>query len=214
MSLFSHPGIMERYLAEHSTGEDPVLAELARHTYLKEVYPNMISGHLLGSFLTLFSKITHPSRILEVGTYTGYSAICLARGLKPDGLLTTIENNDELRQTTLSFFQKAGVSERIELINGDAMKIIPELDELFDLVFLDANKEEYPGYYDLLVDKVPSGGYILADNTLWGGKVLQDPGADPATSAIHRFNHVVTADARVENLLLPIRDGLMIIKKL
>jgi caffeoyl-CoA O-methyltransferase len=214
MSLFSHPGIMERYLAEHSTGEDPVLAELARHTYLKEVYPNMISGHILGSFLTLFSRMVSPSRILEVGTYTGYSAICLAKGLKPGGMLTTIESNDELRQTALLFFLKADLSNRIELINGDAMKIIPALNDLFELVFLDAGKEEYPGYYELLIEKVPSGGYILADNTLWGGKVLEDPGADPATSAIHRFNHVVTADARVENLLLPIRDGLMIIKKL
>ena len=204
---------MDRYLAEHSTGEDPVLAELTRHTHLNEVHPNMISGHVLGSFLTLFSKLTNPSRILEVGTYTGYSAICLARGLKPDGLLTTIESNVELRETALSFFLKAGVSDRIELINGDAMTIIPRLHDRFDLVFLDAGKEEYTGYYDLLIDKVRSGGYILADNTLWGGKVLEDPAADPATLAIHRFNQKVTHDSRVENLLLPIRDGLMIIKK-
>lgn len=214
MSLFRHPEIMDRYLAEHSTGEDPVLAELSRHTHLNEVHPNMLSGHILGTFLTLFSQIINPSRILEVGTYTGYSAICLARGLKPDGLLTTIESNDELRQTTLSFFRKAGVSDRIKLINGDAMKIIPGLDDLFDLVFLDADKEEYTGYYDLLIDKVPSGGYILADNTLWGGRVLEDPGTDPVTSAIHHFNQKVTNDSRVDNLLLPIRDGLMIIKKL
>ena len=140
---------------------------------------------------------------------TRESPVCL----QPGGLLTTIEANDELRQTALSFFRKAGVSDRIELITGDAMKIIPGLHGLFDLVFLDAGKEEYPGYYELLIDKLHSGGYILADNALWGGKVLEDPGADPATSAIQRFNQIVTEDARVENLLLPIRDGLMIIKK-
>jgi len=214
MSIFKHADILDRYLAEHSTSEDPVLEELTRHTYLKEVHPTMISGHILGSFLTLFSKMISPFRILEVGTFTGYSAICLARGLQPGGLLTTIEGNDELRQTALSFFVKAGVSDRIELINGDALKIIPGLHEPLDLVFLDAGKEEYPQYYELLIDRVRSGGYILADNSLWGGSVLEDPEADPDTSAIHRFNQIVTDDARVENLLLTIRDGLMVIKKL
>ena len=213
MDLFSNPEIIDRYIEEHSSGEDPVLAELARHTYLKEVHPRMLSGHILGGFLTLFSKMVSPARILEIGTYTGYSAICLAKGLKPGGRLTTLEVNDELRSTALAFFSKAGVADRIELRNGEALQIIPGLQDSFDLVFLDANKEEYPAYYNLIIDKIPSGGYILADNVLWGGKVFENPEADPTTAAIHRFNQMVSEDDRVESLLLPIRDGLMIIKR-
>ena len=213
MNLFSHPEIIDRYMEEHSSGEDPVLAELARHTYQKEIHPRMLSGHILGNFLTLFSKMVSPARILEIGTYTGYSAICLARGLKPGGRLITLEINDELRQTASSFIKKAGLDDCIELINGEALQIIPGLQDTFDLVFLDANKEEYPAYFQLLIDKVRSGGYILADNVLWGGKVLENRKPDPTTAAIHRFNQMVTKDSRVENLLLPVRDGLMIIKK-
>lgn len=214
MDLFSQPEILERYLEMHSAAEDPVLAELSRHTYLKEVHPNMLSGRILGGFLTLFSHLVSPSRILELGTYTGYSAICLAKGLKPGGKLTTLELNDELRQTALAFFEKAGVNNSIELINGDALQILPGLPGLFDLVFLDANKENYPLYYKMMVPKVTKGGYILADNVLWGGKVLGDGEPDNSTKAIQKFNQLVTGDTRVENLLLPIRDGLMIIKKL
>ena len=214
MELFSQPEILERYLETHSSPEDPVLAELNRHTHLKEVHPNMLSGSILGAFLTLFSKLTSPGRILEVGTYTGYSAICLAKGLKPGGKLTTLELNDELRQTALAFFEKAGVGDNIDLINGDALQIIPELPGPFDLVFLDANKESYSIYYEMIVKKVTKGGYILADNVLWGGKVLEDGQADQSTTGIQNFNQLVTQDSRVENLLLPIRDGLMVIKKL
>ena len=214
MDIFSQPELLERYLENHSTGEDPVLAELSRHTYLKEVHPKMLSGQVLGSFLTLFSKLISPDQILEVGTYTGYSAICLAKGLKTGGKLCTLELNDELRQTALDFFEKAGLCDNIELINGDALKIIPELPGPFDLVFIDANKENYPAYFEMIVDKVRPGGFILADNVLWGGKVLGDAEKDSSTKAIRRFNTLVTEDPRVENLLLPIRDGLMLIKKL
>jgi len=214
MDLFSQPEILERYLETHSTPEDPVLAELNRHTHLKEVHPRMLSGRVLGAFLTLFSQLSSPSSILEVGTYTGYSAICLAKGLKPGGKLTTLELNDELRQTALNFFEKAGVGDRINLINGDAQQILPELPGPFDLVFLDANKESYSIYYEMIVKKVRKGGYILADNVLWGGKVLEDGQADISTNGIQNFNQLVTRDSRVENLLLPIRDGLMVIKKL
>ncbi len=214
MELFSQPEILERYLEKHSTDEDPVLAELSRHTYLKEVHPRMLSGRVLGGFLTLFSQILSPSRILEVGTYTGYSAICLAKGLKTGGKLTTVELNDELRQTASTFFKKAGVDESIELINGDALQVIPELPGPFDLVFIDANKENYPLYYEMIVPKVAKGGYILADNVLWGGKVLGNEEKDSSTTAIQKFNQLVTLDPGVENLLLPIRDGLMVIKKL
>jgi predicted O-methyltransferase YrrM len=214
MELFSQPEILERYLETHSSPEDPVLAELNRHTHLKEVHPNMLSGSILGAFLTLFSQLSSPSSILEVGTYTGYSAICLAKGLKPGGKLTTLELNDELRQTALSFFEKAGVADCIDLINGDALQILPELPGPFDLVFLDANKESYSIYYEMIVKKVAKGGYILADNVLWGGKVIEDGKSDLSTTGIQNFNQLVTQDSRVENLLLPIRDGLMVIKKL
>jgi len=214
MELFSNPELLDRYLLEHSSQEDPVLKELARHTYLNEVHPRMLSGHILGSFLTLFSKILSPERILEIGTFTGYSAICLARGLREGGCLTTIEVNDELRETSLEFFRRAGLKEHIDLINGDALEVIPSLAGSFDLVFIDAHKDDYPAYYDLVIEKVPSGGYILADNVLWGGKVLENPITDATTRIIDQFNQKVKGDNRVENLLLPLRDGVMLMKKL
>lgn len=213
MELFTDAEILDRYLVEHSHEEDPVLKELARHTYLKEIHPRMLSGHILGSFLTMFSKILSPERILEIGTYTGYSAICLARGLRPGGTLTTIEVNDELRGTALNYFRKAKLHEQIELINGDAQEVIPALKETFDLVFIDAHKDDYPNYYRLVIDKVKAGGYILVDNVLWGGKVLDAHLEDPTTRTIDQFNKMIAADQCVENLLLPIRDGIMVIKK-
>ena len=214
MELFNQPEVVDKYLLNHSSPEDPVLAELTRHTYLKEVHPRMISGHIMGGFLQLFSQLISPSRILEIGTFTGYSAICLAKGLKSGGQLTTIEINDEFRETAILYFEKAGVLNQIKLLNGDALKIIPSLDETFDVVFIDANKDDYQEYYQLVFDKVSSGGYIITDNVLWGGKVLEDPTPDPTTSIIQQFNRMVTDDQRVENLLLPIRDGIMVIKKL
>jgi len=213
MDLFSNAEALDLYLLEHSQQEDPVLQELARHTYLKEVHPRMLSGHILGSFLTMFSRMLSPQRILEIGTYTGYSAICMARGLRPGGTLTTIEVNDELRTTAQLFFNKANLHSQIELINGDALEIIPALKESFDLVFIDANKDDYPDYYELVIDKVSAGGYILVDNVLWGGKVLDTPIEDHTTQTIDLFNKMIAADQRVENLLLPIRDGIMLIKK-
>lgn len=213
MDLFRQPEIVERYLEDHSSPEDPVLAELTRHTYLKEIYPRMLSGHILGSFLSAFSRMIAPERILEIGTYTGYSAICLARGLKSGGHLTTIEVNDEFRGTALHYFQKAGVADQITLLNGEALQILPSLKDTYDLAFIDANKDEYADYYRLVIDLVRPGGYLLVDNVLWGGKVLDDPPPDQTTASIQRFNRMVTDDPGVENLLLPIRDGLMLIKK-
>ncbi|MCD4709234.1 MAG: O-methyltransferase [Bacteroidales bacterium] len=213
MELFTDAGTLERYLVENSQQEDSVLRELARHTYLKEVHPRMLSGHILGSFLSMFSKMLSPERILEIGTYTGYSAICLARGLRPGGTLTTIEINDELRTIARKFFRKANLHEQIELINGDALEVIPTLTGPFDLIFMDAHKDDYPDYYNLVIDRVATGGYILADNVLWGGKVLDANLADPTTRTIDQFNKMITADQRVENFLLPIRDGIMVIKK-
>lgn len=214
MELITDAEALDRYLAENSSGEDPVLKELSRHTYLKEVHPRMLSGHILGSFLTMFSKLLSPQGILEIGTYTGYSAICLARGLKEGGRLVTLEVNDELRKTAELFFEKAGLLSQIELINGDALELIPALKGPFDLVFIDAHKDDYINYYNLIIDKVPSGGYILADNVLWGGKVMDKKRYDATTRTIHLFNQTITKDSRVENLLLPIRDGIMLIKKI
>lgn len=214
MDIFNRPEVVDSYLTNQSSPEDAVLSELSRYTYLKEVHPRMISGHILGRFLQMFSQLISPTKILEIGTYTGYSAICLARGLKEGGKLTTIEVNDELRNTALHFFKKAGVSKQITLINANALEILPSLDDTYDLVFIDANKDDYPGYYSLVIDKVAKGGYILADNVLWGGKVMDNPAPDQTTRIIQQFNQMITEDQRVENLLLPIRDGLMLIKKL
>jgi len=213
MGLYTNAEQLDRYLEEHSQQEDPLLSELARYTYLYEIHPGMISGHILGSFLSMFSKLLSPGRILEIGTFTGYSAICLARGLRPGGKLTTIEINDELRDIALKFFRKANLEEKIELINGDALKVIPELEGSFDLVFIDAHKDDYPEYYSLIIDKVEPGGYIIVDNVLWGGKVLDSDLSDPTTLVIDRFNKMITADRHVENLLLPLRDGIMVLKK-
>jgi len=173
----------------------------------------MLSGHILGNFLRMFSQMISPKHILEIGTYTGYSAICLAQGLKPEGKLTTIEVNDELRTVALRYFAKAGLKDQIRLINGNALEVIPSLDETFDLVFMDAHKDDYEHYYQLVIDKLNPGGYIIADNVLWGSKVLEEPISDPTARSIHKFNQMVTADQRVENLLMPLRDGIMLIKK-
>lgn len=213
MELFANPTALDRYLAEHSEEEDQVLKELARHTYLKEVHPRMLSGHILGNFLSLFSRMISPQRILEIGTFTGYSALCLARGLKPGGMLTTIEINDELRNTALKYFRKAKLEDRIRLINGDALKLLPDIKDSFDLVFLDANKDDYPAYYKLVFDKIRPGGILLADNVLWGGKVLDENHTDQTTRNIDHFNKLVQSDKRVFNTLLPIRDGLMLVRK-
>ena len=214
MEIFSQPELLDKYLIDQSSPEDPILAELSRHTYLKEVHPRMLSGPVMGRFLQMFSQLIAPDRILEIGTFTGYSAICLARGLKPGGHLTTIEVNDELRKTALHYFKKAGVSKQITLINGNALDVIPPLTDTFDLVFIDANKVDYPEYYDLVIDKVVGGGYLLADNVLWGGTVLDNSTPDQTTDTIREFNRNITEDQHVENLLLPIRDGVMLIRKL
>ena len=213
MDLISPEILLNRYLEAHSAKEDAILNELSRHTYLNEIHPQMISGPIQGALLTLLSSLIQPSRALEIGTFTGYSAICIARGMQAGSKLITLEANDELRETAESFFLKAGVKDRIELINGDALEILPRIEGPLDLVFIDANKEHYPRYYDLIIDKVSVGGYILADNVLWGGKVLDETTGDASTRALQIFNRRITEDPRVENLLLPVRDGLMIAKK-
>jgi predicted O-methyltransferase YrrM len=172
----------------------------------------MLSGHLQGRILSMVSALVRPKRILEIGTYTGYSAICLAEGLVEGGKLITIDVNEELEDQVRAYFAKAGVSDKIEFRIGNALKIIPELKEKFDLVFIDADKENYSRYYDLVIDSVNLNGLILADNVLWSGKVL-DGKPDKDTKAIIDFNAKVHTDQRVENVLLPVRDGIMMLRK-
>jgi predicted O-methyltransferase YrrM len=203
-----------KYIEASSTREDPVLAALNRYTHLKVVHPRMLSGQVQGKFLEFISQMIRPAYILEIGTYTGYSAICLARGLSPGGKLISIEINDELATVSEKFFAEAGLGEKIELINGDALKIIPELDSEIDLVFIDAEKEQYIQYFDLVFPKLKTGGFILADNTLWDGKVVfEKDHNDPASVALRDFNRKILANPKTENLILPLRDGISIIRK-
>jgi len=174
----------------------------------------MLSGHLQGRTLSLFSKMIQPNRILEIGTYTGYSAICMAEGLKEDGKLITIDVNYELEEMVKNYVSEAGFSKQIEMKVGDAMDIIPSLDKNFELVFIDADKSNYSNYYDLLIEDLPKGAFIIADNVLWSGKVIEPVKEnDIDTAALKAFNEKILKDDRVENVLLPIRDGLMVIRK-
>lgn len=203
----------EHYAEQYSSPEPDYLKELYRETHLKTMYPRMMSGHLQGNFLRLISKLLKPRRILEIGTFTGYSAICLAQGLSPDGLLHTIDSNPESVAIGRKYFDKAGVGEKIIVHIGNAMDIVPELNDLFDLVFIDADKGNYLNYYRLVFDKLAPGGLILADNAFWDGKVLDEKTTDAETLGIIEFNKFVRNDERVENLLLTLRDGLMMIRK-
>jgi caffeoyl-CoA O-methyltransferase len=205
---------IEKYILQHIDEEDEVLRDLDRETNLKVPGARMLSGHLQGKVLTMLSKMIQPGRILEIGTYTGYSAICLARGLKEHGKLITIEADDELEDIAGRYFLKAGLQDQIVRIGGFALDIIPSLNETFDLIFLDADKKEYISYYNLLFDKLSPGGYILADNTLWSGKVLQPVvHGDEQTAGVVAFNEMVKEDSRVEKVILPLRDGLTVIRK-
>jgi len=204
---------LEDYILEHSTTEDPVLEDLYRQTHIRFVNPNMASGHLQGKFLEMISKMIQPDNILEIGTFTGYSAICLAKGLKPSGKLVTIEMNDELTTFAQSYFIRAGVKSKIIQLTGNALKIISGLDIRFDLVFLDADKREYIDYYRLIIDKVKPGGFILADNVLWGGKVIEPETTDPQARGIIDFNEMIRSEAGIEIVIVPLRDGLMLIRK-
>jgi predicted O-methyltransferase YrrM len=205
---------IEEYILNHSDSEDPILAELNRETNLKVLRPRMLSGHLQGKILEMLSKMIRPEKILELGTYTGYSAICLAKGLKENGKLHTIEINDELEDIIVKYIEKAKLTDKIKLHFGNARSIIPELNEKFDLVFIDADKREYLEYYNLVFDFVKSGGFIFADNVLWSGKVieLKEPD-DEYTKGIFDFNKFLKNDDRVEKVILPLRDGLTLIRK-
>ncbi len=205
---------LESYILNHTKPEDSLLVELDRVTNLRTVHPRMISGHLQGVILEMISKLIRPLRILEIGTFTGYSAICLAKGLQPGGLLHTIERDDELVPISQEFFNNSDVGTMIKQHVGSALDIIPTLGEEFDLVFIDGDKREYIEYYKLVLPYVKVGAFILADNVLWDGKVLDSDTKDPQTVAVIDFNHHVHTDSRVENVLLPIRDGIMLLRKL
>ena len=202
------------YSISKSEKESKLLNDLYRETYLKVLNPRMISGHYQGRILSLISKIISPKKILEIGTYTGYSAICLCEGMDKDGILHTIDNNKELVEIQNKYFKKANLTNKIVQHSGDAKNIIPSIDEEFDIVFIDADKESYPEYYDLIINKVRSGGIIIADNILWSGKILEKVEKDDqATKSIIEFNNKIIEDNRVKNIILPIRDGLNIIRK-
>lgn len=202
------------YSISKSEKESKLLNDLYRETYLKVLNPRMISGHYQGRILSLISKIISPKKILEIGTYTGYSAICLCEGMDKDGVLHTIDNNKELVEIQNKYFKKANLKDKIVQHSGDAKNIIPLIDEEFDIVFIDADKESYPEYYDLIINKVRSGGIIIADNILWSGKILEKVEKDDhATKSIIEFNNKIIEDDRVKNVILPIRDGLNIVRK-
>lgn len=204
---------LERYIEEHVTAEDPLLTELDRETHLRVVQSRMISGHVQGRLLEMLVRMLRPQRILEIGTFTGYSAICMARGLGDGGELHTVEVNDELEEFAAGYFVRSGLSDRITQHIGSALDIVPSLGR-FDLIFIDGDKREYPQYYDMVMThSVHSGTFLLADNILWYGKVTEHvPQSDRHTRAIREFNDRVVQDDRVENVILPIRDGLNLIR--
>ncbi|MEZ5103600.1 MAG: O-methyltransferase [Draconibacterium sp.] len=205
---------LDKYILDHIDDEDDILRELDRETHLNVLGARMLSGHLQGRVLTMLSHMIRPKTILEIGTFTGYSAICLSKGLQKGGKLITIEIDDELKSIASTYFQKAGIQDYVIQKIGSAIEIIPELNDTFDLVFIDADKREYSQYYDLVFDKVKSGGYIFADNTLWNGKVLTEPSNDDGqTKGVLEFNARIKNDNRVEKVILPLRDGMTIIRK-
>ena len=209
------PKKIEQYVRNHTQKENFVLAELNRETWAKILIPRMLSGHLQGRALSMFSKMIKPKCILEIGTYTGYSAICLSEGLKEGGKLHTIDINEELKSISSTYFKKAGISKNIIQHVGNALKIIPNIKDDFDLVFIDADKENYSNYFEIVIEKIPTGGFIIADNVLWSGKVVEDVNEkDQETKAIKEFNTLIQTSERVENILMPIRDRLMICQKI
>ena len=203
------------YSLSKSTKEPKILNDLNRETHLKILNPRMLSGHYQGRILSLVSKIIKPKTVLEIGTYTGYSTICLSEGLGKNGSIHTIDYNEELLVIQNKYFKKAGISEKVKQYTGDATKIVKKLNLDFDLVFIDADKENYPLYFDSIIEKVKPGGVIIADNILWSGKILEKvEEEDYATKSIIEFNDKVNNDDRVETIILPIRDGLSLIRKI
>lgn len=201
--------ILESYIANSSENEPELLQELTRETHLKVIQPRMITGHFQGRVLSMLSKIINPKYILEIGTYTGYSALCLAEGLQKEGELHTIEVNEELHQMQRKYFDRSGFGSQIKQHTGDALEIVPSLNQTFDLVFIDAQKVNYGAYFEAVLQKTKPGSVILSDNVLWSGKVVEPlQKSDRATEALLEYNQKLKEDSRVETVLLPIRDGL------
>jgi len=205
---------LDHYISEHIVPEEDFLKQLERETHLTCIHPRMLSGHVQGKMLYMFCKMIRPKRILELGTYTGYSAINMGLAIDDDALIHTIEIQDELEEIITKYIQLSGLGEKIICHFGDAKSIVPTITDKFDLIFIDADKREYPDYYQLVFDKLNPGGYIIADNILWDGKVIdQNEQNDPQTRGIVAFNKMVQADNRVENVIFPFRDGMMVIRK-
>jgi predicted O-methyltransferase YrrM len=207
------PEKIENYSTNHTTSESELLLELNRETWAKVMTPRMLSGHMQGRILSMLSKMIQPTTIVEIGTYTGYSALCLAEGISENGTLHTIDINEEYIAFADKYFQKSTYKNKIKQHIGNAIDILPEIKEKIQLVFIDADKENYSNYYNLVFDKLEVGGYIIADNVLWSGKVVEDK-MDEETKALVDYSKLVHQDKRVENVLLPVRDGLMICRKI
>jgi len=205
--------LIDQYCEKHTTPPSPLLAELLRETHLKTLAPQMASGHLQGALLRFISRMIQPSTVLEIGSFTGYATLCMLEGLASKGIIHTIEVNQELAYLIRKYIDLAGAADQIKLHIGDAKKIIPTINTTYDLVFIDAGKMHYPQYYDLVIDRVNPGGYILADNVLWDGKVIRVE-KDRDSEILDHFNKKIHQDPRVENILLPVRDGLMLARKL
>lgn len=210
MNLVSYE--IEKYIDAHTTAESDALQQLNRKTQTDVLMPQMLSGKVQGQFLKFISQMLQPARVLEIGTFTGYAAICLAEGLPENGKLFTIDINEELEAIARTHIEKAGLQNKVIQIIGNAVQEIQQLNETFDLVFIDADKQNYSLYYELVIDKVRSGGFILADNVLWSGKII-DEQKDKDTKKLAEFNDKVQQDNRVENVIVSIRDGIMMIRK-
>ena len=208
------PEDLQKYVEDHSEPESDLLQRINRETHLHVLKPRMLSGHLQGRVLSMLSHMIQPKNILEIGTYTGYAALCMAEGMQSDGRLITIDNNEELALRTKQYFNQSKWADQIDLRVGNASDIISTLNKKWDLVFIDADKENYANYFDQVIDQMNTDGYIIADNVLWSGKVFDHSKNDKDTEAIRAFNQKVHTDSRVQNVLFPIRDGLMILRKL
>ena len=213
MNNFINKDILE-YSEKYSQQEPEILQELNRETHLKILNPRMLSGFFQGRLLSIISKLIKPKKVLEIGTYTGYSAICIAEGMNKDGIIHTIDKNEELNTIQKKYFKKSGLENNIIQYNGCALDIIPKIEEKFDLIFIDADKENYINYFNLVIDKLNNNGVILADNVLWSGKVINFEDHDLTTNVLREFNRMVNNDKRVETILIPIRDGISIIRKI
>jgi caffeoyl-CoA O-methyltransferase len=204
---------LEQFILENTTPEDPILEDLYRQTHIRFVNPNMSTGHIQGKLLEFISMMIKPVNILEIGTFTGYSALCLSKGLQDGGKLITIEINDELADFARSYFVRARADSKIIQMTGKAQEIIPGLDIMFDLAFIDGDKREYSEYYKVVFEKIRPGGFILADNVLWGGQAMDKESIDPQARGIIEFNELIRTHENIDKLIIPIRDGLTLIMK-